>query len=174
MRKKRKADLDHAKVAEYRSMEGNAYSAQGLADFFHRRRRKLLDEFAMELGFDNRKDAKRQGYSLQIYMSELLIVAHPSKTTDTVLLFDPNHKHYHVVLANYTDVDVFISGSFKTRPRDGGSMKLESGSSIQFPYQAEALYMAADCAEPVVFFVNKEGSSVTISIGEKSKPENRE
>lgn len=161
----RKVDLTVEQVHEYESMINLGREAQRFADYFHTRRRRMEDEFAQMLDFSDRKDAKRSGFSVQVYARNREVVAHSMKTLPTFYLCDI--KSGILIIENNSEVDVYAGRSQNIRPRDG-SLKVEAGNAIQWPVANARLYMAVDSITRVpVFLIRKpeEEHKVWIYVG---------
>lgn len=149
MGEKRKADITSEEASQYQSLQRHGWSAQHLADYFHWHRRQMEDDFARRLGFDDRKDAKRKGFAMQLYLREGLVRAHNKKTTATICLGNFSIRAWNVQVFNKSSCSVFLGDSEDLRPRDGKGMEIEPGASLQFPGISRDLFMAADSPRPM-------------------------
>lgn len=164
MGEKREAVLSVQQIEEYRRMQLKASSAQKLADYYHSRRRRLEDEFAKLLGFEDRKDAKRQAFALQIYLSDRMVRAHNRHTTPTVGLEIPIESA-SVLVANRSSVSVYLGDEPDVRPRDGHTHRLEPGALIEFPPRGQrGLFMAADSKHPLQVYTLEHHKTIRITL----------
>lgn len=165
---KREAELTSAQVEEYRLMCSHASGMRATVEYFERRRRKLEDEFAQLLGFEDRIDAKRQAFSLQIYLYDRMVRAHNKNTTATVSLGVPL-TGFNMKVYNNSSVAIFLGDEKGIRPRDGRTMTVEPGGALQFPGRMTELFMAADSRRPLpVQIIEMDNEIVQVNVGDPS------